>query len=204
MEKMNIFYKVHNGLYVNLTNRCPCSCVFCLRNTMDSVGGSGGLWLEHTPSLEEIEKEFALQDMSLYDEIVFCGFGEPTEALDNLLEIAKKIKSLYPKKPIRVNTNGLGSLVNSKNIAPLFEGLIDSVSVSLNAPTEERYIEIVRPRFGDGSFNAMIDFVKEVKKYVKSVTLTTVATVITQEEENACSRLCKELGVSYRIRAFEE
>ena len=203
MKEMNIFYKVNNGLYVNLTNKCPCSCVFCLRNTMDSIKDSGKLWLDHTPSWEEIERDFSLQDLSSYDEVVFCGFGEPTEALDNLLRLASLIKKQKPSIKIRVNTNGLGSLVNSKNIAPLFEGLVDSVSISLNTPNKEQYLKIVRPRFGEESFEAMLSFAGEVKNYVPLVTLTTVKTVITEEEERQCAEICKNLGVIHRIRPFE-
>ena len=203
-KAMNIFYPVKSGLYVNLTNKCPCSCVFCLRQTMDSVGGAETLWLERSPAWEEIEEAFGRVDLSQYSEVVFCGFGEPTEELENLLRLAGEIKKANGSMPIRVNTNGLGSLVNGKNIAPLFEGLIDEVSVSLNAPDKERYLEVARPRFGIDSFAAMLSFVREVKKYVKKVVLTSVSTVLTPEEEARSAALCGELGVSYRIRKWEE
>jgi TatD family-associated radical SAM protein len=121
-----------------------------------------------------------------------------------MLRLAAEIKKLNPSIPIRVNTNGLGSLVNEKNIAPLFEGVIDGVSISLNAPNKERYLELARPRFGIDSFDAMIDFAREVKEYVKNVVMTTVSTVITQEEEELCAELCRNLGVTYRIRKWEE
>jgi TatD family-associated radical SAM protein len=171
---------------------------------MDSVGGAETLWLERSPAWEEIEEAFGRVDLSQYSEVVFCGFGEPTEELENLLRLAGEIKKANGSMPIRVNTNGLGSLVNEKNIAPLFEGLIDEVSVSLNAPDKERYLEVARPRFGIDSFDAMLSFVREVKKYVKKVVLTSVSTVLTPEEESRSAALCGELGVSYRIRKWEE
>jgi TatD family-associated radical SAM protein len=171
---------------------------------MDSVGGSEPLWLDHAPDWDEIESAFKSVDLSQYTEVVFCGFGEPTESLDNMLRLAAEIKKLNPSIPIRVNTNGLGSLINEKNIAPLFEGVIDGVSISLNAPNKERYLELARPRFGIDSFDAMIDFAREVKGYVKNVVMTTVSTVITQEEEELCAELCRNLGVTYRIRKWEE
>lgn len=87
-----ILYEVHHNLYVNLTNKCPCACTFCLRQTRDHMENSGSLWLEHTPSLEEVLAEFEKFDMDKYEEVVFCGFGEPTEALDNLLETARFVK----------------------------------------------------------------------------------------------------------------
>jgi TatD family-associated radical SAM protein len=171
---------------------------------MDSVGGSEPLWLYHTPTWDEIEKAFKKVDLSQFTEVVFCGFGEPTEALENMLRLASEIKKVNPDIPIRVNTNGLGSLVNGKDITPLFEGLIDGVSISLNAPNKERYLELARPKFGIDSFDAMLKFASDVKKYVKNVVMTTVSTVITEEEESLSAEICKNLGVSYRIRKWEE
>ena len=199
---MTILYKVHNNLYVNLTNRCTCSCTFCLRNEKETVGESSTLWLEHEPSVEEVKKEFEKFNMDEYNEVVFCGFGEPTERIDDLIEIAKFVKEKYHKKII-INTNGQGSLSNGKDIAPMMKGVIDIVSVSLNTPNEKRYNEIVRSRFGDQAYQAMLSFVKEVKKYVPEVVLSTVSTTITKEEEEECRKICEDLGVTYRIRPFE-
>ena len=199
---MTILYKVHNNLYVNLTNRCTCSCTFCLRNEKETVGESSTLCLEHEPSVEEVKKEFEKFNMDEYNEVVFCGFGEPTERIDDLIEIAKFVKEKYHKK-IRINTNGQGSLSNGKDIAPMMKGVIDIVSVSLNTPNEKRYNEIVRSRFGDQAYQAMLSFVKEVKKYVPEVVLSTVSTTITKEEEEECRKICEDLGVTYRIRPFE-
>jgi radical SAM enzyme (TIGR04100 family) len=199
---MTILYKVHNNLYVNITNRCTCSCTFCLRQDRETVGESGTLWLEREPSVEEIEAEFAKFDLDNYDEIVFCGFGEPTERIDVLTEVAQFVKETY-HKPIRLNTNGQGSLSNGRDIAPLLEGLVDTVSISLNTPNEERYHEIVRSKFGDKAYQAMLDFAREVKNYVPNVVLTTVSTTITSEEEEQCRKICEDLGVKYRIRPFE-
>lgn len=199
---MTILYKVHNNLYVNLTNRCTCSCTFCLRNEKETVGESSTLWLEHEPSVEEVKKEFEKFNMDEYNEVVFCGFGEPTERIDDLIEIAKFVKEKYHKK-IRINTNGQGSLSNGKDIAPMMKGVVDIVSVSLNTPNEKRYNEIVRSRFGDQAYQAMLSFVKEVRQYVPEVILSTVSTTITKEEEEECRKICEDLGVTYRIRPFE-
>lgn len=197
-----ILYEVHNNLYVNLTNKCPCACTFCLRQTRDHMEESGSLWLEHTPTLNEVLEEFDKFDMTKYQEVVFCGFGEPTEALDVLLETACFIKEKYNKK-VRINTNGLGDLVNEKEIAPLFEGVIDTVSISLNTPDAQKYQELVRSKFGDISFDAMISFAKKCTQYVTNVVLTTVATTLTKEEEEKCAQICKEIGAQYRIRPWE-
>ncbi len=202
-KAMTIFYEVHDNLYVNLTNKCPCSCTFCLRQNRDHMEESDSLWLEHEPTYEEAIEEIKKFDIEKYGEIVFCGFGEPTEALDVLLKLAKYIKDTYDK-PIRINTNGLGNLVNGKDITPMLAGLIDTLSISLNTPNAEEYYRIVRPKFGPDSFQAMLDFAKEAVKYVPNVVLTTVDTTITKEEEEECRRICESIGVRYRIRAWEK
>ncbi|MCD7866748.1 MAG: TIGR04100 family radical SAM protein [Clostridiales bacterium] len=198
-----ILYKVHNNLYVNLTNRCPCACTFCLRQTMDHMGESGSLWLEHTPSLEEVLAAFKDFDLNSFEEVVFCGFGEPTEALVNLLATARFVKEKY-QKPTRINTNGLGNLINRTRIEPLLEGLIDTVSISLNTPNEEEYLRLVRPKYGKQSYTAMLDFARVCTQYVPHVVMTTVATTLTPQEEEECARICREIGAGYRIRPWEE
>ena len=180
---MVILYEVHNNLYVNMTNKCPCACTFCLRQTRDEMNNSGSLWLEREPSVDEVKDEFLKFDIDKYNEIVFCGFGEPTERLDDLLEVCRFIKNTYNNKTIRINTNGLSDLIHKKDTAPMFDGLIDIVSISLNTPDKERYLELTRNKFGIDSFDAMLNFAKNVKKHVREVILSTVATTLTTEEE---------------------
>lgn len=199
---MTILYELHDNLYINLTNRCPCSCTFCLRQNREDMGTSDSLWLEHEPSFEEVAAEFEKFDMNRYHEIVFCGFGEPTEALDVLLKTAHFIKEHW-EKPIRINTNGLGNLIHGRDITPSFEGLIDTLSISLNTPDPQKYYRLVRPRFGEISHNAMLESARNSKKYVPNVVLTTVSTTLTSDEEEQCRRICQDLGVTYRIRPFE-
>ncbi len=200
---MEILYKVHNNLYVNLTNKCPCACTFCLRQNMDHVGESKSLWLEREPSAEEVIAEFAKFDMSRFNEVVFCGFGEPTEAFEVLKKVAAFVKETY-HMPIRLNTNGLGNLVNGRDITPEMEDLIDTVSISLNTPNADRYHELVRSKFGDKSFDAMLDFARSSTKCVPNVVMTTVDTTITKEEEEECRRICDSIGAKYRIRPWED
>ncbi len=202
-KAQTILYKVHNNLYVNITNRCPCSCTFCLRQTRDCMEESESLWLEHEPSVEELKEEFEKFNMSKYGEVVFCGFGEPTERLEVLLETAKFVKQEYGSK-IRVNTNGLSDLVNGKSTPALFHGLVDTISISLNTPKAERYLELTRSKFGIQSFEAMLSFAKKVKQYVDMVVLTTVDTTLSKEEEEECRSICERLGVTYRIRPWED
>lgn len=199
---MEILYKVHNNLYVNLTNKCPCACTFCLRQNTDHVGESESLWLEHEPSFEEVMSEFEKHDMTQYDELVFCGFGEPTEALEILIRTAEYVKSTF-NIPIRLNTNGLGNLIHGRDITPEFKGLIDTVSISLNTPNADRYHELVRSKFGDKSFDAMLDFARACTKTVPKVIMSTVDTTLTKEEERECKAICNDIGAVYRIREWE-
>lgn len=200
-KMMNVVYPVHSGLYLNLTNRCPCACTFCIRQKDDSVGGQASLWLDHEPTFEEVRDALLSEDLEKYSEFVFCGFGEPTEALDVLLKTAGFLK-LRTKKIVRLNTNGLGNLIHKKDITPLFKGLIDSVSISLNSSDPKIYKECVRPKFGDGSYKAMLEFARNALRYVPSVSMTTVSTTITHDDEENCRKLCESLGVNYRIRNY--
>ena len=199
---MVIPYEVYDNLYVNLTNKCPCACTFCLRQTRDEMNHSGSLWLEREPSVEEVKAEFDKFDMQKYQEVVFCGFGEPTERLEDLLEIAAFVKEKF-NKPIRINTNGLSDLIGQKDTAPMYKGLVDTVSISLNTPNKERYYELTRSKFGIDSYDAMLNFAGNVSKYVPHVVLSTVATTLTEEEEKQCAQICERLGVTYRIRPWE-
>lgn len=199
---MVILYEVYDNLYVNLTNKCPCACTFCLRQTRDEMNHSGSLWLEREPGVEEVKAEFDKFDMQKYKEVVFCGFGEPTERLEDLLEIAAFVKDKF-NKSIRINTNGLSDLIWQKDTAPMYKGLVDTVSISLNTPNKERYYELTRSKFGIDSYDAMLNFAGNVSKYVPHVVLSTVATTLTEEEEKQCAQICERLGVTYRIRPWE-
>ena len=200
---MTIFYEVYNNLYVNLTNKCPCACTFCLRKSKDQMNGSGSLWLEQEPSVEQIKAEFAKFPVEQYDEIVFCGFGEPTVRIAELLEVAGYVKSRYQKK-IRVNTNGLGNLIHGRDITPEFKGKVDKISISLNTPNAKRFEELTQSIFGEKAFDGLMEFAGKVKEYVPEVVMTTVATTLTEEEEEQCGEICKRLGVRYRIRPWED
>ncbi|MDO4344337.1 MAG: TIGR04100 family radical SAM protein [Eubacteriales bacterium] len=199
---MTILYEVYENLYVNLTNRCPCACTFCLRQTRDSVGRADSLWLNREPTFEEIIDDFKNFDMSRYKELVFCGFGEPTERLDVILKVAEYAKKQF-QIPIRINTNGLSDLIHGKKTAHLLSGLVDTVSISLNTPDPKRYHELVRSKFGEGSYQAMLDFARDCTRWVPKVVLTTVSTTLTEQEEQRCAEICRSIGAVYRIRPWE-
>ena len=198
---MNILYNVHDGLYINLTNRCSCSCTFCIRSEGEAVGSADTLWLEHEPTVEEVIAQLEQIDLSRYSEAVFCGYGEPTEAFETLKEVARWIKD-NSDLSVRINTNGQGSLICGHDITPELKGIIDELSISLSAPNAQDYLALTRSRFGEEAFESMLDFTRHAKRFVPSITLTTVSTTITVEQEEECARICKDLNVDYRIRTY--
>jgi len=196
----DVFYDYAGEIYANITNKCPCRCEFCIRDMVDSLGGADSLWLKREPGLEEIFELLAQWDLSRYSELVFCGYGEPTERLDDLLEIARRVKTNHNIK-IRINTNGLADLINGRETAAELEGLIDAVSVSLNTSDPEKYEKLCHPVFGHESFGAIIDFTRKVKEYVPDVTMSVVGGTIPAEDVEKCRRIaCEELGVKFRVR----
>ena len=197
---MTITYVYGKNLYVNTTNRCDCSCAFCLRNTGDRVGDSGPLWLEREPTREEILADIQKRDLSQYQELVFCGYGEPTYRLEDILWVAEQVKG-YSSIPIRMDTNGHSDLIHGKPTAHLFAGKFDILSISLNRAAAEDYQATCRSKDGIESYQAMLDFTREAVKYVPKVIMTVVDTM-PQEEIEACGRICRSLGATYRVRTY--
>ena len=198
-------YSVDNGkyilpqkpkIYINLTNLCNNDCAFCLRNLK-----STGLWLVKDPSADDIISEIKKFDFSGVNEIIFCGFGEPTCRLVTLLEVLNFIKSHF-NIPTRLNTNGLGSLENGRDISLDFKNLLDVVSISLNASSADKYFEITKSIFGLNAFPALLDFAKSMKNVCK-VVMTVVDEVTPTDEIERCKNICANLGVNFRLRAYE-
>ena len=198
---MTILYPVGNHLYVNLTNKCPCACTFCIRQNGDGAYGSDSLWLAHDPSAEEVKKAFAAWNLADFTELVFCGYGEPTEALYTLLETAEYARTLPGCPPIRLNTNGLSDLIHGRKTAHLLEGLIDTVSISLNAGTEKEYLAVTRPKW-ENAFEAMQQYASDCKRYVSRV-MFTVVDVIPPEEIEAAQAVADQLGIPLRVRKYD-
>lgn len=196
---MSIVYDYFGGLYINLTNKCPNACEFCIRNYTDSLGDADSLVLTEDPTVNEVKDELAKWNVAGYDEIVFCGYGEPTERLPELLELAKYIKAKYGK-PIRINTNGLADLIWGKETAPMLKGLIDAVSVSMNEADAQKYNELCHPRFGLRSYDAIIKYIKDVQKYVPYVAASVVSSAISRESIEACRAKAADLGVAFKVR----
>ena len=204
MQKaMNISYEIGKKLYLNITNKCPCNCTFCIRNNGDGAYGSDPLWLEHQPTIDEVIANLKTRDLDSYEEIIFCGYGEPTCELEILKTTAAYIRSVS-KTPLRLNTNGLGNLINKRDISSEFEGLLDTVSVSLNASDAEAYDKVTRPSFkGVNCFEEMLTFAKRVKLFVPN-TMLTVVDVIGQEEIAKSQAIADSVGIQLRVREYEE
>jgi radical SAM enzyme (TIGR04100 family) len=197
---MTILYPVKGNLYVNLTNRCPCNCTFCIRNEAPGVYGSDSLWLEREPTVDEVIAEFAKFTPESYNEVVFCGYGEPFERLDDMVTIAKYAKQNL-HKTTRVNTNGLGNLIYGKPCETALDGAIDIVSISLNAPNRGEYNSITRPKW-ENAFDEMLKFAVNVKPHVKKV-MFTIVDLLSDEDTQKCYELAKRLEIELRIRKLE-
>lgn len=201
---MTITYICGNSLYINLTNRCSNRCAFCVRDKHDNVNGKDNLWLEREPSVEEIKADIKTRNISDFDMIVFCGFGEPFERFDDCILIAKWIKETFGDIKIRVNTNGQGSLIAGRDITPEMAGAIDIVSISLNTDTAEKYDALCQSDFGKEAYGAVIDFAKRAKEYVGEVIFSVVDHVTSPKEIENCRKIAKECGVSFRVREYIE
>lgn len=198
---MTILYPVGDKLYVNLTNKCPCACTFCIRQNGDGAYGSDSLWLDHDPENDEIAAAFDAVTLSKYTELVFCGYGEPTERLDQLCYAAAYARKQAGCPPIRLNTNGLSDLIHGTPTAARLKGLVDIVSISLNAGEEAEYNRVTRPSFPD-AFAAMQRFAVDCKQVVPRV-MFTVVDVIPKEQIALAQALSDKLGISLRVRPYD-
>lgn len=195
----DILYTYKNQVYANITNRCDCSCQFCIRSHKDSVGEAENLWFQTEPTLEEIKKAMDEFDFEGYEELVYCGYGEPTCALENLLASAAYAKEKYNIR-IRLNTNGLANLYHKRNIIPELAKVIDGVSISLNAPTPEKYQEVTRPQF-ENAFPALLEFASLAQQAFEHAQLS-VVDVLPEDEIKACQKLADDRGIYLKIRKF--
>lgn len=195
----DILYTYKNQVYANITNVCDCRCRFCIRSHEEGVGDAETLWHKVDPDLEEIKAALDAFDFTGYTELVYCGYGEPTCALENLVESAKYARDKYGVA-IRVNTNGLGNLFHGKDIIPMLAEVVDSVSISLNAPTKEEYMDVTRPKF-DNAFEAMLEFASECKGKIPQVKMS-IVDVLPEKDIKASQELADSLGVDLKIRKF--
>ena len=195
-------YRVNNGIYLNITNRCTNDCTFCLRNNGDTAYESNTLWLSHEPSVDEVIKSVADIYFEECDSFVFCGYGEPTCRFNVMLEVTRILKQNYPEIPIRLNTNGQSELVNSQESTQQLFGLIDSVSISMNHSNETEYDKICRSVFGTAAYNAMLEFGKRCVNNIPTVQFSVVEETLSYEDIEICRKKVCEIGAKFRVRKF--
>lgn len=195
---MVISYVNNNSLYVNLTNHCTNRCEFCYRDFPHS-NVLPDLRLEREPTLQEIITDLSSYKLGNFSEIVFSGGGEPTCRLYDMLETCKKLREMTTT-PIRVDTNGHASMILAEDTAPAFKGLVDCVSISLNAADSDTYMKLCHPKFGEDAFSGVIKFAREISKYVPNVELTVVRGTIPDSDIERCMGIAAEIGVKFRTR----
>ncbi len=193
-----LIYRIGGAVYINLTNKCTNNCTFCLRETHDGVEGYH-LWLKKDPEAAEVIA--ALENESDVSESVFCGLGEPTMRLETLLEVAAYLKSRGSH--VRLNTNGQGSEYAGRDIAPELKGLVDVVSISLNASDAAKYDAICKSIYGEEGFEIMLGFAKScIEQGIETV--LSVVDVIGDEEVAKCQKIAADVGARLRVRHYIE
>ncbi|MDR3091590.1 MAG: TatD family nuclease-associated radical SAM protein [Clostridiales bacterium] len=194
----DIIYTYGKNLYVNLTNDCPCACSFCVRREGPALGSASDLWLGSAPGAPEVIAALEKTGLSEYPEVVFCGYGEPFCALPALLEACGYLKGRGAV--VRVNTNGLGDLINGERTAPKLRGIVDCVSISLNAHNAEEYDRVCKPKYGEAAFPAILSFAADCRGYVPEVRFTVVRGSCDVEK---CREVAENAGISLRVREPE-
>lgn len=197
---MTITYNYGDSLYLNITNRCSNACSFCVRTQADGFYADD-LWLKREPTVDEIMEAIRAAEPRRYSSIVFCGYGEPTERLEDMLAVCRQLKQEFDL-PIRLNTNGQSDLINRRRTAPDFSGAIDKISISLNAPTARQYADICRPAAGEDAFQAILSFAADVKQYVPSTVFSVIRGTIPDEDIEKCRSLAEECGIPIRVREY--
>ncbi|MCD6188419.1 MAG: YchF/TatD family DNA exonuclease [Desulfuromusa sp.] len=197
-QSSKVAYQIRDSLYLNITNRCTNSCIFCAKFS-DFIVKGHELHLDHEPSVAEVKQ--VIGDPTRYAEVVFCGYGEPLLRLDLIKEVSRWLKD--QGVTVRVNTDGQANLVHGRNILPELNGLIDAISISLNAPDADNYHHLCRSTFGaQQSYQAVKDFIQQARQHVPEV----LATAVTYPGVDiaACEQVAKELGVKFRAREYNE
>lgn len=198
----DIIYTFENGIYFNITNECPCRCAFCIRDKRDAIGEAKKLFHDVQPTKDEIKNAIDAFDFSNADHAVFCGYGEPTNAFDNLIFAASYVKKLYPAMKLRLNTNGLSDLINGRETAAEICSVFDSVSVSLNAPTSEEYDKITRNIYPGKAFDALVKFTAGCVKAGAKVRMS-VVDVIGEEKVAESKKIAETIGADFICRKFD-
>ncbi|HIJ23955.1 MAG TPA: 4Fe-4S cluster-binding domain-containing protein [Gammaproteobacteria bacterium] len=197
MSNQTIAYPIEERLYLSITDRCTLVCEFCPKTQGTMQVHEFDLTIDHRPEYEEIIA--AIGDPSAYQEVVFCGFGEPTLRLKLLLQVAQWIKQRGGMT--RINTDGLANLVHKRNVVPEMVGLIDTLSVSMNGQNEAVYNQHCQPQL-EGAFSAMVEFLKAASGVIPSVTATAIEG-LEGVDIDACKAQADACGVAFRKRSLD-
>lgn len=202
MVEYNLVYFLDGNIYINLTNLCTNNCVFCIRAIKKDVLGTNLFLKNEDVKAEDVIDQLKKMEDKIDKEIVFCGYGEPLIKLDIIKKVATYIKENYPKVKIRINTNGQANLIHKRNIVPELVGLIDEISISLNAQNEELYNELAVPSYKN-SYEAVKEFTKECVKNG----IETTATIVTGYKHynvdiEECKKITEKLGAKFRERKW--
>jgi len=193
-----ISYRIGDRLYLSITDRCTLECAFCPKYQGNFRVHQYDLAMDHRPDAAEIIA--AIGNPAGYEEVVFCGYGEPTLRLKVLLEVARWIKANGGR--VRVNTDGLANLVHKDDVLPELATCVDALSISMNAQDETVYDRYCQPGL-PGSYQAMLKFLEEAPKYIPKVTATAVEG-LEGVDITACERLARERGVEFRRRELDK
>lgn len=189
-----LVYDIRNSRYLNITGRCTLRCQFCPKHNGSKQVHEYQLDLARQPKAKEIIP--LLGDVQSFDEYVFCGYGEPTLNLATLLDVAKAIKAQGGR--VRVNTDGLGNLFHRRNILPELAPCVDSLSVSLNADTQESYALHCKPKL-KGSYGAVNEFIQLAPKYIKSVEVSALDG-LEGVDIKRCQQIIEDAGCKFKYR----
>jgi TatD family-associated radical SAM protein len=189
-----ISYQIENNLYLSITDRCTLECAFCPKTQGNMEVKGYDLSFTHRPTAEEVIT--SIDNPNKYDEIVFCGYGEPTLRLNVLLQVARYIKQQGGY--VRVNTDGLANLVHKQDVLPELGECVDAISVSLNAQNSDVYEQHCQPNL-PGSYEAMLDFLSLAPNYIPDVTATAIDG-LEGVDIPACEAIAKQLKVKFRRR----
>lgn len=194
-----IAYQVKDALYLNVTNRCTLACRFCLKRGGHSLGDIP-LALRREPTAAEVLAAYREASGERYAEAVFCGVGEPLLRAEIVIEVGRKLRAEGQR--VRVNTDGLASLVLGRDIVPELRGAVDTLSVSLNAPDVETYTRLCQPPDAQAAFASLCEFIRRAARDIPKVVATAVA--LPGVDLAACERLALSLGAQFRARPFGE
>ena len=199
-RKDTYVYTLDGNLYINLTNKCSNACDFCVRNERSSYYGNY-LWLKNgDPTVEKvIAAANGFGDLSRFNEVVFCGFGEPTYKVAEMVALC----DFFHEKGLktRLNTNGQGNLINKRDIVPDLKDKIDFVNVSLNASCYEKYQPICRSQFKEAGFEGMIEFAKLCRRNGVNCRFS-IVDCIGEEEVAACKCLADSVKIPLYVRKY--